>query len=53
MRRYAGFLYLSAVAALGLAIVSFVLGRELAATVLFIVAAAGFLAVLILQRTGR
>ena len=43
-------LYLAAIAAFAVAIIAMVLGEHLAATVLFVIAAAGFLASLILQR---
>ena len=43
-------LHLAAIAAFALAIIAMVLGEHLAATVLFLIAAAGFLVTLILQR---
>lgn len=48
--RLARFLHLSAIAAFALAVIALVLEQHLAATVLFFVAAAGFLATLIIQR---
>ncbi len=48
--RLARSLHLSAIAAFTLAVIALVLGEHLAATVLFFVAAAGFLVTLILQR---
>ncbi len=49
--RLARSLYLSAIAAFALAIIAMLLGEHIAATVLFVIAAAGFLGVLILQRS--
>jgi hypothetical protein len=43
-------LQLGAIAAFTLAIIAFALGESLASTVMFVVAAVGFLIVLILQR---
>jgi hypothetical protein len=43
-------LHLSGIAAFALAVIFLVLGEHLAATVLFVIAAACFLATLILQR---
>ena len=43
-------LHLSGIAAFTLAVISFVLGKHLAATILFVIAALCFLATLILQR---
>lgn len=43
-------LHLAAIAAFILAVIALALGESLAATVLFVVAAVGFLATLILQR---
>ncbi len=51
--RLARSLHLAAIAAFALAIIAMVLGEQLAATVLFAIAAAGFLAALILQRRRR
>ncbi|HSL01244.1 MAG TPA: hypothetical protein VK869_12985 [Rubrobacteraceae bacterium] len=48
--RLARFLHLSAIAGFAIAVVALLLEQHLAATVLFFVAAAGFLATLILQR---
>jgi hypothetical protein len=48
--RLARYLQLSAIAAFTLAVIALALGESLAATVMFIVAAVGFLMVLILQR---
>lgn len=48
--RLARTLHLSAIAAFTLAVIALVLGENLAATVLFLSAAACFLATLILQR---
>jgi hypothetical protein len=48
--RLARSLQLGAIAAFTLAVIALVRGKSLAATVLFIVAAVGFLIVLILQR---
>ncbi len=48
--RFARALYLSAIAAFALAVIAMVLGENLVATVLFLIAAAGFLTTLILQR---
>lgn len=44
------FLQLGAIAAFTLAVIALALGESLAATVMFVVAAVGFLIVLILQR---
>ena len=51
--RLARSLHLSAIAAFAIAIIAMVLGEHLVATVLFSIAAAGFLAALILQRRSR
>ncbi len=48
--RLARSLQLGAIAAFALAVIALALGRSLAATVLFMAAAVGFLMVLILQR---
>lgn len=48
--RLARSLHLSAIAAFTLAVIAMILGEQRAATVLFAIAAAGFLAALILQR---
>jgi hypothetical protein len=48
--RLARSLHLGAIAALTFAVLALALGKQLVATVLFIVAAVGFLVVLILQR---
>lgn len=48
--RVARFLHMSAIVAFALAVVALLLEEHLAATVLFFVAAAGFLATLVLQR---
>ena len=48
--RLAGALNLVAIAAFALAVIALILGNNLLATVLFGVAAAGFLATMILQR---
>ena len=48
--RFARSLQLAAIAAFTLAVIAFALGESLAATVLFAVAAVGFLGVLILRR---
>ena len=48
--RLARSLYLSAIAAFALAVIAMFMKEQLAATVLFLVAAAGFLATLVLQR---
>ena len=48
--RFAHSLHLSAIAAFALAVIAMVLGEHLVATVLFVIAAAGFLVTLILQR---
>ena len=48
--RLARSLQLGAIAAFALAVTALALGRSLAATVMFIVSAVGFLVVLILQR---
>ena len=45
-------LQLGAIVAFTLAVIALALGRSLASTVMFIVAAVGFLVVLILQRRG-
>ncbi len=43
-------LHLAAIAAFTLAVIAMLLGEQLAATVLFLIAALGFLATLILRR---
>ena len=48
--RLARSIHLSAIAAFALAVIALILGEHLAATVLFVLAAGGFLATLILQR---
>ncbi len=48
--RPAGALHLASIAALALAVVFLILGKDVAATVLFVGAAAGFLATMILRR---
>lgn len=49
--RLARTLHLSAIAAFALAVIALILGEHLAATILFLIAAAGFLVTLILQRS--
>ena len=51
--RLARSLHLSAIAAFALAVIAMLLGEQSVATVLFLIASAGFLAALILQRRGR
>ena len=48
--RLAGFLQLTAIAAFALAVISLILKKHAVATVLFVVASAGFLATILLQR---
>ncbi len=48
--RFTRSLHLSAIAAFALAVIAMVLGRHLVATILFVIAATGFLVTLILQR---
>ena len=48
--RLARSLHLAALAAFALAVIALILGEHLVATVLFLIAAVGFLASLILQR---
>jgi hypothetical protein len=48
--RRVGSLQLAAIAALALAVIALALGKNVVATILFVVAAAGFLATIFLQR---
>ncbi len=48
--RLAGALHLASIAALALAVVVLILGKDAAATVLFVGAGAGFLGTMILRR---
>jgi hypothetical protein len=48
--RLAGSLHLTAIAAFALAVIALILGKHLVATVLFVIASAGFLATIVLQR---
>jgi hypothetical protein len=48
--RLAGLLQLTAIAAFALAVISLILEKHIAATILFVVASAGFLATILLQR---
>ena len=48
--RLASFLQLTAIAAFALAVISLILEKQAVATVLFVVASAGFLATILLQR---
>jgi multisubunit Na+/H+ antiporter MnhF subunit len=48
--RRVGSLQLSAIAVLALAVIALALGRNVVATILFVVAAVGFLATIFLQR---
>jgi hypothetical protein len=48
--RLAGLLQLTAIAAFALAVISLILEKHTVATVLFVVASAGFLATILLQR---